>query len=252
MRSPEAVAEARAIADRVAPIVMGAEQRIEVLPALHQLLPHGLQRGTTVGVAGPARLSLGLAVAAGAAEDGAWMATVGCDELCLAGAEQVGVALDRLVLVEQPPRSSWGAVVAALVDAFDIVVMDGHFRARSRDARRLSSRARERGSVIVDVGGVWPEAHDTMLHVVDQQWTGLGSGHGVLTARHVSVTVSGRRGVRPRQVPLWLPGPDAVPAAAVEAVETSEPSTFGVGHAGADIDALVAVDADPQDLRRVG
>lgn len=229
----------------MAPLVIGNERRLDVLPALHQLLPHGLQRGSTVGVGGEARLSLGLAVAAGPVANGAWAATVGCDELCLVAAEQAGVALHRLVLVEQPARSSWGAVVAALVDAFDVVLLDGSFRARSRDTRRLLSRARERGSVIIDVGGVWPDAHDTVLDVVDQQWSGLGDGHGVLTARQVSVAVSGRRGVRPRLVPMWLPAAGTAPAA----VEMNEASA-DQDHAGADVEELVRVDvgADVEEL----
>ncbi len=151
-------------------------------------------------------MSLALAVAAGPVAAGAWLATVGCEELCLVSAEQAGVALQRTVLVEQPPKASWGTVVAALVDAFEVVLVSGSYRVGARDARRLLSRARERGSVVIDVGGIWPEAHDVSLEATGQVWSGIGVGHGSLATRRVLVEVSGRRGTRPQQAPLLLPG----------------------------------------------
>lgn len=207
------VAGLEAVTDHVAPLVMAGDRRLDVLPALAYLLPQGLQRGSTVGVRGTAALSLALAVCAGPVAGGAWMATLGCNELSLVGAEQAGVALHRMVMVTQPPRSSWGAVAAALVDAFDVVLVGGSSAVHANDARRLLSRARERGGIIIDVANSWPEAPDLVLEVTGQQWAGLGDGHGVLTARQVTIEVSGRRGVRPRQVPLWLPGPSSGPEA---------------------------------------
>jgi hypothetical protein len=220
-----------AVAGHVAPQVLAGHRRYEVSAALQHVLPEGLQRGSTVGVAGPGAASLAMAVVAGPMAAGSWMAMVGCDDISLVGVEQAGVALHQTIVVSQPPRESWGGVVAALVDAFDIVVMSSPSRISQRDARRLLSRVRERGGVLVDVGDCWPEAHDLELRVHNQRWSGLGLGHGVLTARQVQVTVSGRRGVRPRDVPLWLPGPDAVPVAI-------DPQLHH--HAGADVDRLVA------------
>ncbi len=227
---PEALADA---APRIAPTTLAADRRLDVAPALGHVLPDGLQRGSVVGVRGPAATSLALAVAAGPVAAGSWLATVGADELCPVAAEQAGVTLHRLVMVAQPPRSSWGAVVAALVDAFDIVLVSGSYRARARDARRLRSRARERGCVLVDAGGVWPEAPDLVLEVGHQRWSGLGDGHGVLAGRRIEIEVSGRRGTRPRRVQLWLPGPAGRPEAIAP-----EP----LAHAGADIDQLVGAD----------
>ena len=212
-RAGGGVAGLKAVTGHVAPLVMAGDRRLDVLPALAHVLPEGLQRGSTVGVRGTAVLSLALAVCAGPVAGGAWMATLGCNELSLVGAEQAGVALHRMVMVTQPPPSSWGAVAAALVDAFDVVLVGGSSAVHASDARRLLSRARERGGIIIDVANSWSEAPDLVLEVTGQQWVGLGDGHGVLTARQVTIEVSGRRGVRPRQVPLWLPGPSSGPEA---------------------------------------
>jgi hypothetical protein len=222
-----------AVADHVTPLVMAGDRCLDVSPALAHVLPHGLQRGSTVGVRGPAALSLALAVAAGPVASGSWMAALGCDDLSLVGAEQAGVALHRLIVVTEPQRSAWGSVAAALVDAFDVVVVGTGYGVSARDARRLLSRARERGGVIVDVADCWPEAHDIVLEVAAQSWSGLGDGHGTLEARRVEIAVTGRRGVRPRMVPLWLPGASAMP----EAIDPVEGR-----HAGSDVDWLDRAD----------
>jgi hypothetical protein len=143
--------------------------------------------------------------------------------LGLAAAAELGVTLDHLVLVADPPNDSWATTVATLVDAFDVVLV--HARRRTKhthttqthttqthttqtDARRLAARARERGSVLVVLGGDqhWPEAPDVRLSIVRSEWTGLGDGHGHLRARRVIIEVDGRRSAaRPRRVDLWLP-----------------------------------------------
>ncbi len=229
-----------AVAGYVAPRVLAGDQRYEVSDALSHVLPEGIQRGSTVGVVGPGAASLAMAVAAGPTATGSWMAMVGCDDISLVGVEQAGVALHQTIVVSQPPRESWGGVVAALVDAFDVVAVSSPSQVSLRDARRLLSRVRDRGGILIDVGDCWPEAHDIELRVHGQRWSGLGQGHGVLTARQVQVTVAGRRGTRSREVPLWLPGPDAVPAAI-------DPDHR---HAGADID-LITGDGDVVPLRKV-
>ena len=249
VRRPRPTAEALTALDdaavKVTPTVLADERRLDVLPSLHGVFPEGLRRGSTVGVRGRGAMSLALATVAGPVQAGAWVATLGCDELGLVAAEQAGIPLHRMILVDLPQRSSWGAVAAALVDAFDVVVISGSYPVRARDARRLLSRARERGGVIVDVGGVWPEATDVTVDVADQQWRGLGDGHGVLETRTVTVEVSGRRGVRPHQVPLLLPGPDLAPAAIDEALVFPH-------HAGADIDHLLDDLSGPDGLDDVG
>lgn len=213
------------LAERVRPRVLAQEQRLPVLPALECLLPGAsLRRGSTVAVgASPGAggtTSLALALVAQASATGSWVAAVGLPSLGLVAADEMGVALERLVLVAAPERDAWGGVVAALVDGFDLVVLHaGRGGVRPADARRLVARARERGSVVVPLGPGWPEAADVTLQVTAARWEGLEAGHGHLRARKVRVTRSGRgEAAPPRRVDLWLPAPsgevEVVPAAA--------------------------------------
>ena len=213
------------IAERVRPTTLAREQRVAVLAPLESLIPGGgLRRGSTLSVDGPAATSLALATVAAASQDGAWVAAVGFPSLGLLAAAELGVALERFVLVASPdtepgPDSeaiTWAAAVAALVDAFEVVLVQATHRVRARDARRLAARARERGAVLVQVGSrSWPEGADVTLTVTDAAWEGLGEGHGHLRARQVTVVGGGRREAsRPRQARLWLPTVDG----SVEAV----------------------------------
>ncbi|HEX4902500.1 MAG TPA: hypothetical protein VFV42_06800 [Acidimicrobiales bacterium] len=212
------------VADRIRPTMLAREQRLPVLPALEALVP-GLRRGSTLSVDGPAATSLALALAAGPSQDGAWVAAVGFPSLGLLAAAELSVALERLVLVADPgddgDAAVWPAVVAALVDAFEVVLVHAGERVRAADGRRLVARTRERGAVLVQVGGsrptraTWPEGADVALTVAGATWEGLGEGHGHLRARRVTVEAGGRRdAARPRRAELWLPSADGV----VEAV----------------------------------
>jgi hypothetical protein len=223
----------------VAPVDLARTRRLPVLPALAPLLPGGgLQRGTTVAVGTqdglPGATSLALALAAGASQAGSWVAAVGLGALGLVAATELGVALDRLVLVADPgrQRDGWASVVAALVDGFDVVLVAGQPEGRGRDqgqrrgrgtglrpadARRLVARARERGAVLMAVGGDLPgERSPVRLTVVTAAWTGLGEGWGHLAGRRMTVETGGRgEAARPRRAELWLPDADG----AVGAVE---------------------------------
>jgi hypothetical protein len=206
------------LAERVRPVTLAGEQTLPVLEALVGLLPGGaLRRGSTVSVEGEAATTLALSLAAGPSGAGSWVAAVGLPSLGLAAAAEVGLVLERVVLVEQPPRSAWGSVIAALVGAFDVVLLGAPHRVVGSDARRLIARSRERGSVLVILERTVPGGTsrpgglevDLRLRSGAVRWEGLGWGHGRLRARRVTVEVSGRRSAnRPRQVTLWLPGSD--------------------------------------------
>ncbi len=203
----------QALGDRARPHNLAEERVLPVLPAIGGLVPGtGLQRGASVATTGPAARSLALALVAGASAGGSWIAVVGIPSLGLLAAAELGVNLERTVLIGSPEPSAWGTVVAALLDAFEVVVVSPEHRIRPADQRRLLARSRERGAVLVQAGGrpdAWPEAPELRLTVVAQSWRGLGSGHGHLQARRVTVEVTGRRqAARARQVELWLPGPD--------------------------------------------
>ena len=202
------------VAARTRPVALAREALLPVLPALEGLLPEpGLRRGTTVGVGGgPGATSLALALGAAASAVGSWAGAVGLPSLGLEAAGELGVALERLLLVEPPP-DRWATVVAALLDAVDLVHIALPPRVRLGDARRLAARARERGAVLVvhapgAVGtGAWPEAPAVRLTVAESAWEGpAGGGAGRLHARRVEVVGGGRgAAARPRRAALWLP-----------------------------------------------
>ena len=209
--------------------------------------------GADTGVRGAA--SLALALAAGPSQAGSWVVAVGLGSLGLVAAAQLGVALDRLAVVPdlsvtaavgtgddsggagagvgdadlagdgagpggggEPGRGvGWAAVVAALVDGFDVVLVAGGpgVRRRAADVRRLVARVRERGAVLVAVGGDLPgERSPLRLTVTAGSWRGLSTGWGHLRGRRVSVAAGGRgEASRPRRVELWLPAGDGRVAA---------------------------------------
>lgn len=220
MARAETIAALALVAERVRPTTLARERVHPVLPPLESLLPDGgLRRGSSVSVSGPAAISLALALAAAASDDGAWVAAVGFPSLGLAAAAEFGVALERFVLVAEPPPSVWANTIAALVDAFPLVLVQAGGRVKLGDGRRLGARVRERGAVLFQVGtGAWPEGADVDLRVDHAVWEGLGDGHGHLQGRRVRVTGTGRRSAaRPRQAELWLPGPDGGVEAVVDA-----------------------------------
>ena len=190
---------------------MAGERVLPVLGPLEPLFPtRSLKRGSVVSVTGSTSLALALLAAASA--EGSWCAAVGMPALGLAAAAELGVALERFPLVPSPGRAagagSWAWVVAALVDACDVVIARPPRRLAGADARRLTARVRERGAVLV-VAGQWPEAAEVQLSVRSSAWEGLGQGYGRLRGRRVEVVAGGRgAAARERRVSLWLPHPE--------------------------------------------
>ena len=192
------------------PVSLAGEHALPLLPALESILPSGsLQRGFTLSVqGGPGTNSLALALAAGASKAGSWVAAVGIPSLGVASAAELGVVLERLILIAPPPASLWPTVAAALIDAFDVILV-GWPDISGAMARRLGMRNRDRKSVLIPVGpgalSSWNEAADVRLTVSRSSWEGLGAGHGRLTARRLEVETGGRRSPMPYRTTLWLP-----------------------------------------------
>ncbi len=204
--------------ERVRPRALAREQVLPVAHLFVDLLPGGaLRRGTALSVQGDAAVSLALRLVAEASEAGSWTAAVGLPSLGLAAAAELGVVLERLVLVPDLEPGQWGPVVAALVGAVDCLLVAPPYRLTPTAARRLGSRLRERGSVIVVVDQAHdPDAHrpghglpvDLSLTSRTQRWEGLGQGHGHLRARQVAVEAEGRRAAaRRRHDTFWLGRP---------------------------------------------
>lgn len=183
--------------------------------ATRHLLPDGgLRQGSLVQVSGSAgATTLALALVAGPCRGGAWVGCVGFPELGWEAVGQVGLPLQRAVVVAMPPdaRSElWAKVMAAMVDAFEVVMCGPGVMATNATVRKLRARARERGSVLVQVGArgpgpcfssssPWSEA-DVVLRVLESTWEGLGQGWGNLSRRTMVVQVGGRGSLsRPRR-----------------------------------------------------
>jgi hypothetical protein len=178
------------------------------MPALRELLPRGLARGTVVAVAEFGLLCLALAAAASA--DGAWCGIVGLPEAGVLAAAGLGLDAGRVLLVPDP-GPAWPQVTASLLDGCELVLLrppgpaGGAVPAQAR--RRLEATLwRARGVLLV--AGDWPGAQHR-LRVVTQRWTGLGDGHGRLRACCAEVTADGRgEAAMARTRWLWLPGED--------------------------------------------
>jgi hypothetical protein len=197
-----AVADLIRDGERVAPVVLARDRALPVVEALAPLLPEGLRRGSSVAVGGgPGRSTLALALLVAAMAEGSWAAVVGMPALGLAAALELGVVPERFLVVATPPRESWASVVAALVEAVDLVVVAPR-HPTDGEVRRLDARVRERASVLVSTAP-WPGA-DVRLTVASSEW----SHEGRFVARRATVTATGRRAAaRERRTTLWLPAP---------------------------------------------
>ncbi|MGD0741781.1 MAG: hypothetical protein ABSA31_00580 [Acidimicrobiales bacterium] len=206
------------LAQRTRPLVLARDELLPVASGFTRLLgTPGLRRGSTLAVAAEGAsgtTAVALALLARASSAGAWCAAVGLEDLGLVAADELGVALDRFVLVPRPARR-FSTVVAALLDGCDIVLAATPALAPA-DRRRLNVRARERRAVLVVlsgsraapamVGRPWPDGVDVRFSVTGGAFAGLGSGSGRMRSHRVDL-VATRRAVSPRemQASLWLP-----------------------------------------------
>jgi hypothetical protein len=210
---------ARGLVTRAASGNAAAERTLPLLPAFSSLLPTAaVQRGSVVGCAGAAAVSLALAFLAGPSQQGAWVAVAGMPTLGLAAAAESGVVLERLIAVTEPLDAQgavrpfddalWADLLAACIDGFDLVLLGpGTQQVRPATARRLVARLQSRGAVAVTVGAPVFGA-DLRFECASSSWSGLGDGHGVARARRTLVEMSGRRVPQPRRAEYWLPAID--------------------------------------------
>lgn len=174
-------------------------QTLPTLPALTDLIR--LQSGASYSVDRPA---LAMALMAGPSRAGSWSAVIGVRDFGLEAAAEIGVDLDRTVLVPEP-GDAWLEVAAALIDVLQVVVVRPPGAVNQHQAARLASRLRQRDAVLVSVGR-WPRA-EAALSIRSSQWVGIGRGHGRLTAHRAWVSAELRTG-QVRDAELWLPGVD--------------------------------------------
>jgi hypothetical protein len=174
------------------------------------VFPNGLRPGTSVAITAgrpsleAAALRNAITLAAGVVPVDGWVAAVGLPTFGVLAAAEAGLALERLVFLDAP-LSVWGSVAVAAVDAFDVVVLAVPNRPKLAEIRRLSGRARERGTTVIATGpGASSWGAEARLCASSVDWQGLGAGHGVLRQCKVTVDLDGRGAVRSRQVSLLL------------------------------------------------
>jgi hypothetical protein len=175
---------------------------LPTLPVMADILPGGaLKQGAAYSVDNSTTLVM--ALLAGPSQSGAWCGVVGLPDFGAEAATSFGIDLERLVLVPAP-GDQWLTVTAALVDVLAVVVAKPPLRTSDAEVARLGARLRQRGCTLIVVGG-WPQS-EARLRIEASSWSGLGSGHGSLAGREVTVTSAGRTGLdRPRSARLWLP-----------------------------------------------
>lgn len=185
------------LAKRIRPVVFAREAVLPVVDGLRPLLPDaGLIRGSTMTVSGIGATSLALRLTAGPSQSGSWVAIVGFEDLAPVAVLEAGVDCNRVAFVDIGESDRLADVVAALIDAVDVIVLDARLSVSTTTCRRLVSRNRERGSLLIAVSPErerpmqWPA--DRSLLASDAQWDGLGRGHGHLRARQIRVGVDGR------------------------------------------------------------
>lgn len=203
--------------------IKGEPRLLPLATGLAKFFPEGgLRRGSTIAIAPglcPGATSLFLALLSGPSASGSWCAAVGLPDLGLVAAAGCGIDLSRMALVPSP-GPNWAAIVAALLEGFDVVALQPPGSASAADARKLEARARERGAVLAVLSS-WQGHPEMRLEVTRGSWRGLGEGFGYLAGRELEVVATGRGAAsRPRRGRIWLgesPGPGGTTSAALPA-----------------------------------
>jgi len=208
--TPDPLAEIDRLRERMRRMESGPggldQPELASLPGLSQVLR--LRAGGSYQVEGA---SLALALLAGPSRGGAWCAVVGMPDFGVEAAAELGVVLERTILVPEPGEA-WLEATAALVDVASLVLVRPGGRVPEGVAAKMSARLRKRGAALVALGP-WPRA-EAAAQILAPRWTGLGRGEGHLRAREVVVEV--RRGAGPpRRTTLLFPGADGLQHAPV-------------------------------------
>jgi hypothetical protein len=196
------------------PVVAGEDLVPLLLPLQQALGVDGLRRGNTVligGEEGSGTTSLALALIAKATTDGMWCSIVGPPDLGMVAAVELGVDLERLVVVASP-RTRAATAIGALVEGCDVVLLRLPLAMSRTEMLRLGARARQRRVLVVLLSDprsravAWPEAPDITVQIRSSVFSGIESGSGRIAGRRVEIeTVHRRSGGMRAPVALWLP-----------------------------------------------
>jgi hypothetical protein len=183
--------------------------------AVAPLLPGGALR-SGVAYAAPGSLALAMLLLAGPSAAGAWCGVVGIPEFGVEAAAELGVALERLVLVPDPGEH-WLAVTAQLTEVLPVVLVRPPARGASpAETARLASRLRQRDATLL-VAGAWPGA-EAVLTTRGGSWAGIGPGWGYLAGRELEVAVTAKDARAVHRLAIGTgfglvpPEPEAAPA----------------------------------------
>ena len=182
--------------EQIAPVSLANTKVFAVPPAFESLFPsRGLQHGWCVGVSGTGSRSIGFSLAAAAAASTGWVAVVGVGDAGFAAAEELGVDLGRVLVVESVPQKRWAEVVVSLLEVIEVVLVCPQRNLRVQDVRRLRSSLQTQRSVVIslDGGSFWPEKLDVLVNVRSRSWSGIEQGWGHIQSRCLDVEVTGRR-----------------------------------------------------------
>lgn len=196
----EKAAALAALLEQTAPAPDGEARHLPAPEALAGLLPGGgLRVGTTVEVDDP-HLLLALA---GAASPLGWHAAIGLPEINWTAGLPYGLRLEQMLLVDSPGER-WVDVLAGVLPGVDTVLLRPPGRLEPRVSKRIDALLRRTETVLI-VAGHWPGSA-LRISCSDDRWHGLGAGHGLISGRETTITVTGRGSVtRMRSERLWLP-----------------------------------------------
>jgi hypothetical protein len=196
------------------PVVAGEDLVPLLLPLQQALGVDGLRRGNTVligGEEGSGATSLALALIAKATTDGMWCSIVGPPDLGVVAAVELGVDLERLVVVASP-RTRAATAIGALVEGCDVVLLRLPLAMSRTEMLRLGARARQRRVLVVLLSDprsravAWPEVPDITVQIRSSVFSGIESGSGRIAGRRIEIeTVHRRSGGLRAPVALWLP-----------------------------------------------
>ena len=205
-----------------------------LLPVADELAPlltqPGLVPGTVLAAQGPGALTLATAFATEVSRTGGWVTAVGLGRMGVSAVAERGASLDRWAFVDEPGNAA-AEVLNALIGNVDVILLAAGVRLTAAHSRRLRTRLRERGTVVIEVGASNPAgargvgasnpagargvgasnpagafSPDVTMTVERAAWTGLGHGHGRLRERRAEVVAAGRGAASmPRRAVLWLP-----------------------------------------------
>jgi hypothetical protein len=231
-------------------VVLGASTQarrpsLPVTEGLAQLLPErGLVRGHTVTCVGGAAVSMALALVAAATQAGSWLALVDVPWVAPEAADEMGVALERLVSirVDSGNTAQWAERVAAAADGCELIITRMPPRLPDRLLRQVRQRIQAAGGVLIDVGdpagavlGATNPGQRSMSELVvstgSEIWEGLDRGSGYLRCRRLSVVVAGRRVPRARRAAGWLPGPSGG-FELIDSIDVGRSATSELGRPG--------------------